>query len=603
MPIEFTFMAMLSDMRKRVRIVMLIVAAAFIAGFLMSELWTLLRNRGSQRGQTQNPQGYVAKVGDHKVTNDEYRGVVSYITDRYKTDNKLRDLSNEDYQAIEQQAWKYLVNELTWAKVLKAEKIAITNEELMEIVKGNPPEELRNKPELMTDGKFDPQKYLQVMNAPENREYFTNYFRQIAEMLPREKFRVDVDNAYRDTNPELEDALAAANTKWKTTSLFFGAQVLPQKVEPTDAEARAWYDANQKQFLRKEMRRLRMVYFPLAVTRDDSAAAKEAIDRAYDQLVKGETFNLTTLDYSDLEGETLSAMTPRAGLDKLTDSIVARLKPGQFSSPYFAQYGWQIVQLDSAKKDSVAFRRVLVRVKIGAEVLATVRDSVRSFIEKSATEKFDSLAARFGLPVRPVRPLYGDQKELPGLDVDSPTELIDWARAAKPGQVFDRPLRGARGYYVFELSEVKPAGVQEYDDMAKQVANASVRREKEKQVWLPMATQALNAVKAGKSLEQCAQENPGVEIQADSFSGIEECRMKKGTEFAGAVLALNTGEKYGLVEFEWGAFIIRCDERAPVSKLEPAAYVEQRRTKVAQDLSADMLKPSEIRDYRDALAY
>ena len=217
---------MLSDMRRNIRVVMFIVAAAFIAGFLMSELWRMIGNRGGQRGRPQDTHGYVAQVGDHNVTNDEYRGVVSYITDKYKSDNKLRDLSNEDYQAIEQQAWEYLTTELTWAKVLKAEKIGVTNDEIMEIVKSNPPEELRNKPELMTDGKFDPQKYLQVINAPENREYFTNYFRQILEMLPREKFRIDVTNAYRVTNAEIEDGLAAANSKWRATALFFGSGVV-----------------------------------------------------------------------------------------------------------------------------------------------------------------------------------------------------------------------------------------------------------------------------------------------------------------------------------------------------------------------------------------
>ena len=149
-------------MRKRVRVVMFIVAAAFLAGFLMSELWRMIGARGSRRGRTQDTHGYVAQVGNHNVTNEEYRGVVSYITDKYKSDNKLRDLSNEDYQAVEQQAWEYLTTELTWAKVLKAERIGVSNDEIMEIVKSNPPEELRNKPELMTDGKFDPQKYLQV---------------------------------------------------------------------------------------------------------------------------------------------------------------------------------------------------------------------------------------------------------------------------------------------------------------------------------------------------------------------------------------------------------------------------------------------------------
>jgi len=581
---------------------MFIVAAAFIAGFLMSELWRMLGNRGSQRGRPQNTSGYVARIGDRNVTNDDYRGVVSYITDKYKTERKLRDLSNEDYQAIEKESWEYLVSELSWSKALKAAKIGISNDEVMEIIKSNPPEELRNKPELLTDGRFDPQKYMQVVNAPENREYFSKYFRQILEMLPREKFRIDVAGAYRITKPEVDDALTAANTRWKTTSLFFGAAVLKQKVEPTDAEVRAWYDSHKDKFQVKEIRQLRRVFFPLAVAREDSAAAKETIDRAYEQLLKGETFNLTTLDYSDLEGETLPLMTPRARFSKVTDSVVARLKPGQFSSPFLVADGWQIVQLDSARKDSVAFRRILVRVKMGGEVLATIRDSVHSFLEKSASEKFDTLAARFGLQVHPTRPLVIDQKELPGLDVESPGDLIEWAKKAKVGQVYDRPLRGSQGYYVFELGEVKPAGTRPFDDVKVFVAQ-SARLEKEKQLWLPMAKSALEALKAGKSLEQYAQENPGVEVQTDSLEGITQFRLRKGTEFAGVVLALNPGETYGLVEYEWGAFIVRCDERSPISKLDPAGYAEQRRNEVAQSLMAELLKPAEIKDYRDALAY
>ena len=593
---------MLSDMRRNIRVVMFIVAAAFIAGFLMSELWRMIGTRGSQRGRTQDTHGYVGLVGKHGVTPEEYRSVVSYITDKYKSDNRLRDLSNEDYQAVEQQAWKYLITELTWQKALQAERVGVTETEIMEVIKSNPPEELRNKPELLTDGKFDPQKYQQVMNAPENREYFTKYFRQILEMLPREKFRIDVINTYRVTNPEIEDALAAANTKWKTTTLYFGPKVMKQKYEPTEVEVKAWYEANKDTFRLKETRQLRYVFFPMIVSRQDSADAKEVIDRAYDQLVKGETFNLTTLDYSDFEGETLPAMTARANLDKQTDSVLSRLKPRQYSPPYLAGYGWQIVYLDSAKKDSVAYGRIVVRVKMGSEVLATVRDSVRGFIEKAATEKFDTLAARFGLTVQQTRPLIGDQKELPGLDVDNLGQLVGWAKTAKPGQVLDQPQRGARGYYVFELAEVKPAG---YADFAKvkQAAGFRMRHEKEKQAWTEAARQGLEAIRAGKSLEQYAAENPGVELRTDSFNGIADCRRREGPEFAGAVEALNPGEKYGVVELSWGAFIIRCDERTPAATNDPAAYVDQRRTQVGTDLMNELLKQPEVKDYRDAMAY
>jgi peptidyl-prolyl cis-trans isomerase D len=598
MAIEFT--PMLSDMRKRVRVVMIVVAVAFVAGFLMSEIWRMLATRGSRRGP--DTRGYIGQVGKHNITPEEYRGAVSYMTDKYKTDNRLRDLSNEDYLAVEQQSWKFLVSELTWAKVLKAGNVRVTQDEVLEIIKSNPPEDMRNRPELMTDGKFDQEKYLKIINAPENRAYFSKYFRELLEMLPKEKFRIDVVNAYRVTNRETEDALSAANTKWKTTSLYFGPKVMQEKVEPPEAEIRAWYDAHKEDFRTKETRQLRYVFVPLAVTRDDSAGAKETIDRAYNQLLKGETFNLTSLDYSDLDGETLSMMIPRAQLDKPTDSAVGRLKPGAFSPPFLAGYGWQIAMLDSTNKDSVAFRRILVRVKLGGEALATARDSVRSFVDKALVGKFDSVAAQFGLPVTMARPMVGGQENLAGLNLESPSQLVEWAKTAKAKQVLDRPQRGAQGYYVFELAEVKPAGVQEFEKV-KMAASWRVRQDKEKQVWLAKANEAFEAIKAGKSLEQYAQENPGVELQPEEFSGLVDCRRKKGPEFAGAVAALNPGEKYGVIVMNWGAFIVRCDERTPTPTLEAATFAEQRKQQFAQELMQEMLKQPEVKDYRDALAY
>jgi hypothetical protein len=155
---------------------------------------------------------------------------------------------------------------------------------------------------------------------------------------------------------------------------------------------------------------------------------------------------------------------------------------------------------------------------------------------------------------------------------------------------------------VFELAEVKPAGFADYEK-AKQAVVFRLRQAKEKQAWSQMAQQALEAIRAGKTLEQYAAENPGVELQTDSFNGITDCRRKEGPEFAGALAALNPGDKYGVVELSWGAFIIRCDERTSVSTLEAAAYVDQRRTQVGQTLMGEMLKQPEVKDYRDALAY
>jgi parvulin-like peptidyl-prolyl isomerase len=81
-----------------------------------------------------------------------------------------------------------------------------------------------------------------------------------------------------------------------------------------------------------------------------------------------------------------------------------------------------------------------------------------------------------------------------------------------------------------------------------------------------------------------------------------DCRSRKGPEFAGAVAALNPGEMYGVVETDWGAFIIRCDERTSTGTLAASGYADQRRQQVGQDLMQEELKAPEIKDYRDALA-
>jgi hypothetical protein len=585
-------------MRKRVRIIMIVVAATFILGFLAGELWHLIGTKGSSRGRQE--YSFVGAVGKHNITFEEYRGAQAYITNKYKQENRLRDLSNEDYAAIEQQTWRYIVNELTWGKVFRDGRIRVTQEELFEIVKSNPPEQLRNDTSLYKDGKFDQEKYLQLVNAPENREFFSKYLQDLAEMLPREKFRIDAASAYRVTNAETQDALTAANTRWRVTSLFFGARLAPQNQEPTDAEVQAYYDAHKADYKTKETRQLHYVLFPLRMTAADTQAAADIIQRAHAQLSAGEEFNLTMLDFSDHDPDTMSRMVARTTLDAKTDSIVAKLKPGSFSAPFLSGQGWQVVRLDSARKESVALRRITVRVKGSGEVLGTLRDSAGGFTDKALAGNFDTVAAGYGLAVMRFRPMVGGELNLGSMNLSGSSQLVDWAKTAKAGATFPKTLRGPQGFMVFSLSEVQPAGFQPFDKV-KPAASWKVRQEKEKAVWLARANDAMQQIRAGKTLEQYAAEDTGVEIVTEEYKGSADAARRKGAQFGGVVAALAAGDKYGLLETDWGAFILRCDERALVQPpvLTAEAWVQQRREQVGQSLMQTMLKEENVKDFRE----
>ncbi|MFO7638677.1 MAG: peptidylprolyl isomerase [bacterium] len=589
---------MLSNMRKRVRIIMIIVAVAFVAGFLLGELWSVLGSRGERSDP--RSRGIVAQVGEHKVTDEELRGALAYNTGKYREENNLRDLSAQDYDAIENRAWQWLISELVWQRLLEGTGVSTSYDEIVEIMRANPPEELRGNPSLMDSaGNFNHQLYLQTMESEENRAYFSRYFQELAEMLPKEKLRIDMTNSFRVTSGALEHARRSEGERVAVTALYFGPQAIGDPVEPTDEEARKYFDANPDEFRSRPMRHLAYINFPLRHSATDSAEAESTITRARVQLEGGESFNLSILDFSDLVPETLSSYVPRERLDPMTDSVVGALKPGEYSPPFLAPYGWQIIALDSVTTDSVALRRILVRVKMGAETIGRVRDEVASFLDLVREAGFDSLAMNRGLRVSRLRPLIGDEPEVTGLDIYNPVAVVDWAVKAKPGEVMPEPGRGPTGYYVFQLAELQPAAVPEFEDIKRQAA-WRVKQQRERQLWAEQARAALAEVRAGRRLEELGGA-AGVELVVEQYESITDSRRRRGPEFAGAVLALDPGQVSGVVETNWGAFIVRVDQREPVAGFDLERHAQERYQQFSQQVMRELLEPPPIKDYRSPL--
>ncbi len=579
---------------------MIITAVAFVAGFLLGEVWRMVGSGGSTDPRS---RGIIGKVGTREIKTDEFRNAVAYITDKYRNDNNLRDLSANDYAAIEAQSWQFLLGEITWGQLLTDAGVGVTQDEILEIMKANPPAELRNNPELLDEeGNFDQQKYLEVMNNPQNQMFFQSYFQDLARMLPKEKLRIDMVNSYRPTSGEIAYRERAEGNQYRVTSLYFGPRALTEKVEPTDDEVQAYYDSHQDDFRKDAVRHLRYISFPRVITPDDSAEAKEMIDRAHVQLQGDESFNLTMLDFSDLRPETLSAYFARDRFDAATDSLVGTLKIGEPSGPYLTPYGWQIVVVDSSTADSAAIRRILVRITMSSETVADVRENVSGFLDFIDNADFDSLADTKGFKVLQARPMVGDEPQLAGFDLVNPQRLIDWALKAEAGDIMPDPARGRDGYYVFQLDKYEPSVLQEYEQVKKQVS-WRVKQAQEKEIWLSLARGVREQTRSGTPLDSFAGEGSKYELLSESFGGITDCRRRKGPEFAGAVLALEPGQTSGVVETNWGAFIIRLDGRQSNGSFDPGEYAQERQQQVSQELMKELLETPEVEDYRDPFSY
>jgi len=593
---------MLSQMRKRVKIVMFIVAASFIAGFLLSEVWQMLRFRTRGR-QSYWEKGIYGKVGKRIITREEYQNTLDYFTYKYLKEKKVRELSEEEKENLHNQVWQYLISEKVWAPVLAQEKIKVTDAEIYEIMKANPPPELLENPELKDSlGKFDQEKYLQVLANPQNRPYFMVYARELFDMLPKEKLRIDITNLYRVTSGEIQDNLTKENTKIKATYLYFSPRVIKEQYTPTEKEITEYYEKHKKEFAIPEMRRLKYVFFQRKITAEDSLDAFRQIEDIYSQtktaLGGKEDFASLIKDFSDNPTETLATWFAKNSFDTTTRRILDSLPIGGISRPFLNNEGWQIVNLQERKKDSLLMRRILVRVKMTQTTTAAVLDSINKFLERAKNENFDTLATEFGLAVRETRVVKGRPVNFP---VYSTSQLKDFAFRAKRFELSE-PMRGSGGYYIFRLEGVDKAGYQPLDRI-KSMIEWRVKREKEKEKIKVLAEAAYKKLFAGKTLAEIAQEDSTIEIHSESFPSFTYAKGAKGAEFAGALYALKPKETSGVVTTDWGSFIIHCDERIEVSNKTQEDIARERQQAIANRIFTEVFKTPEVFDYRNVYLY
>lgn len=601
---------MLSTMRRRVKVIFFIVAASFIAGFLMSEVWQLIKSReGGSRRHAQ--AGVVGMIGKEKVGIDEYRQVLEYIAHKYRQDSLFHDLTNEDEIRIENLAWNYLVQERNWQRILEETRLQITDGELNWIITRFPPQQLQNHPALITDGKFDTMKYQEALRNPQNRPLFLHYAREIYEQLRPQKLQMYVAGAMHLNPMKMAEDLSFANTVVNITALYFGPKTFAEEMKnftPTQAELLDYYRKHREEFRPKEeIRELAYIHFPLAVTATDSQSARERIEDAYrrlladDRLSFKDSFEMVALSLGDFAPDTISVRFVAGQFLPATESIVRRLKPGQWTKPLAMENGWQIVLLDSAKADTFWVRRIRARIKLDNTREMAVLDRARELIEQAKVIGFESSAMRLGLKIAPMPVQVVEKKSAPfGVLIYNPTQLVEWAREARPGEVTEVPWRGPAGFYVFALRKIIRPQPPSFDEL-KEVIKKLVWREKQNELGLKKANEAIAAVNAGKSIEQYAAENSEVELIKKEIKGcFDNDRTVRGVEFVAAVLALEPGQTVGPIETTRGVYIIRCDGKRQSEEpiLPPEHYLSQNQEEIFHQLWEEVTKEPEIKDWR-----
>ena len=560
-------MALMKLLRERTHVVMIILVIAFI-GLIGLEWGADMAGRGP------GGQNTVGSINGESVSYEEMRFEVERVQEieRQQQGGSLDEFRSRE---IINEVWEQRIELTLLGQQIGRQGIFVTDAEILEAIRNNPPEYVRQQEMFQTDGEFDQTKYLQALNDPavEGWAFLEDQYRAL---LPRRKLINRVISGARVTDLEVRQAFKEQNEQLTAKYLFFDPE--DQEVEPesiTDGDIAAYYADHAEAFMEDARVSLSYVRIPKQPSVADSQRVERQIDELYGQLVGGADFATLARDFSEdasnaAEGGDLGFFGRNTMVPEF-EAVAFATPPGTISEPVKTQHGWHIIQVEEATArdgvEQVRARHILLKTITGQQTLATLLEQAGQLRTWALESSLDQ--AVLGMP-------DSLEIETTGFFTDRPDGFIpgigylvgasSFAFGSEPGDISEA-LENANGFYVLANAEEKPAGVLPLEEVALRIRSILVRNQK-----MERARQRGEEVRAGLgggNLDALSGALADRVVITDPITRQQAFIPRIGQDLAfikGAFQLAETGALSEVVEGQRGYYLIQLVTREPVDE-------------------------------------
>lgn len=595
---------MLRSMRRNTKIIMLVVAIAFVG--LMVFQWGMDISGGGTPGSISE----VGSVNGTKISYQVWTQTFRNLTDQARS-QKGSALNDLEIEYVEEETWNQLVTQILIDQELDRLGIRISDDDVRMAFQTFPPPWLQSNELFQTDGQFDFDKY---------RSYFSNpsvdplLLRQIEayyrDILPRSRLYEELTTGIYVADSELWSIYRDRNEKVRISYAIFDPEtrIEDSEVSVTDAELRSYYQANQEDFRQPPTAVVSLVVLNRVAGPADTAAALQRANALRDEISSGADFGeLARTNSADqasaARGGDLGWFS-RGDMTPAFEQAAFELEAGEVSQPVLTPFGYHIIKVEEKEADRVRAAHILVRIQLAGEsedrLLARVDALERVALRSGLETAVDSI----GVTSQRVTLSEGSDF-VPGLGPFPPGTEWAFHDSTFVGQV--SPIYETDGgYAVLELEDRSSERYLRFEE-----AETSIRRrlvaEKKTETARWQAQQIIEEMAAGKSLEDVAAEH-GMAVQSTGlFTRLEFVPgLGQYNAVIGVAFGTPQGETNGPAEADGRLYFIRVDERVAASRDAFEASKEtiraqltmQRRETAVDEWLADLRERADIKDWR-----
>ncbi len=575
---------MLQSMRSAAKYIWIFLIAAFVGSFL------LYQTSGLSGRTPVTTSTAVATVNGQEILLTIWQNAVSNL-EQSEQQRLGRGVTLDERRTLEDNAFEQLVSEALLQQEYKRRGITVTDDEILQEARVSPPPQAAQSPELMTDGRFDIDKYRRLLASPMARQSgmlagLESYYRS---EIPKRKLFDQVASDVYVTDERVWQTYQDRHDSAQVSYVLLRPESLTDTtVAISDAEISDFYARNKKRFDRPARAVVSLLSVPRAITASDSAAAKARIEKIRAEIVGGAKFeDVAKRESSDSVSGANGGALGKGGRGRFTpkfDEAAYALKVAELSAPVLTPFGYHLIRVDSRIGDTLDVRHILVTITQSDSSATRTDRRADSLASKAGSQedptKFDAAAKQLQIAPSSVIAIDKEPLTFAGRYVPS---VSAWAfSGVRPGEtsdLFDSP----EAYYLARLDSIQAGGTQPLAEVKGEI-RGRLAREKRIEKLRPAATQLLAAARAS-SLESAATQAKMVVEKTGAFARVDAVQgLGQFTQAIGAAFTVPVGQYGGPVPATDGMVVMRVDARTAANKTAFEAQKVQQRTQLTQSL-------------------
>jgi peptidyl-prolyl cis-trans isomerase D len=592
---------MLKAMRKLTKHIMWIVIVAFVGTIIFA--W------GMEFGSKQQRKGLIATINGEEI--ELYTFQYYYDQALRQAEKEQGDLDDQAAIRIRDEVFNNLLNEVLLNQEAAKRGIEVSDAELYEYMRRYPPQELQQHPAFLTpEGEFDYQKYLQALTDP--RVPWVQVEQMIRPNLRMGKLQQAILSLVRVTDDEAKEFYRDENEKVNVEYLLVPAyEFQRQNLSVSDQEIEAYYRGHQDEFMADPSANLSYVFFETKPSQADEDETKERLIEIKEEIVEGEDFAGMAEDYSEdnasaKDGGNLGWFGKGAMVEAFEQAAFS-LEPGEMSQPVKTQFGWHLIKVEEKRgkgeDQEVQASHILLKISVSDATLDMLKEISEDFADRVRKSDLTEMAEEESLSVSETG-WFTQGGSIPGIGRN--IQVDEFAFENDEGEISDL-IETARGFYVFQVKEKRPAGISPLDQ-AEQVIRQKLTKIMADSLAYEKAEKIYAEIKGGESLKEAAEESDATYAKPDEFSrNLPPPQIGRSPEFLGAAFSLTEPKQVSPpVKASQGTFIIQlvsrtlADDSLFIAVKDSISFVvlQKKQGEAYQDWFTQVKTQADIKDYR-----